>query len=217
MFVSSNEIRLANFLFFIKELYDNSINKFASNHQINVNQYYAIVRGERPFGEKMARNVERLMGLESGKLDLCSNENNELHFECPLIIEGEPIPKNPMTSKLKKKLTYEDLPTAILEQLGISKNSLFVVELRTSLFSPIFNERGVYLVECFSGYFVSNKYYLFNNKNNLFIYKVEVNITTIILFDSKNKAVLKLKKDEQNSILKSAIGRLRYGIIGGIV
>lgn len=64
-----NNIRVANFLFYIKNLFENSINKFAVENNVNVNQYYAIVRGERTFGDKAARNVEKLLGLNFGDLD----------------------------------------------------------------------------------------------------------------------------------------------------
>ncbi|TXJ02089.1 MAG: hypothetical protein E6Q32_03265 [Neisseriales bacterium] len=64
-----NEIRVANFLLYIKKLFDNSINKFAKNNKVNVNQYYAIIRGERPFGDKVARRVEQLLGINAYDLD----------------------------------------------------------------------------------------------------------------------------------------------------
>lgn len=211
-----SEIRIANFLSYIKEFFDNSINKFAKANNINVNQYYAIVRGERPFGDKVARNIEHLMGLGAGDLDKNPN-NNELIFECPLIIEGEPIPKDPMTSSLKRKISSQALPNFLLEQMGITKRNIFIIELKTSLFPPAFNEKGVWVVEKFSGYFISNKFYLFNDNNNLFIYKVEKNISTTTLFDCNNKVILKISNDEENSILKCAIGRLRYGLSGGVM
>ena len=72
-----NEIRIANFLFYINKSFDNSINKFAKVYNINVNQYYAITRGERQFGDKIARNVEKLMGLNVGSLDKNPNIKNE--------------------------------------------------------------------------------------------------------------------------------------------
>ena len=153
-----SEIRVANFLLNIRKLFDNSINKFAKVKEVNVNQYYAIVRGERPFGDKAARNAEKLMGLNIGDLDKKPDLDNELFFECPLIIEGEPIPKDPMTSLRKRKISSQALPNFLLEQMNITEKNIFVVELKTNLFPPAFNEKGVWVVEQFAGYFVNNKF-----------------------------------------------------------
>ena len=153
-----SEIRVANFLLYIRKFFDNSINKFATLNKVNVNQYYAIVRGERPFGDKAARNVEQLMGLSVGDLDKKPDFCNELFFECPLIIEGEPIPKDPMASLRKRKISSQALPNFLLEQMNITKKNIFVVELKTNLFPPAFNEKGVWVVEQFAGYFVNNKF-----------------------------------------------------------
>ena len=58
---------------------------------------------------------------------------SKLFFECPLIIEGEPIPKDPMASLRKRQISSQALPDFILEHMGLDKNNIFVVEFKTSL------------------------------------------------------------------------------------
>ncbi len=212
-----SQIRVTNFLISIKDLFDNSINKFAKINKVNVNQYYAIVRGERPFGDKVARSVEKMIGLNSGDLDKIPEKENGLNFDYPLIVEGEPIPKDPMTSLRKRKVSSQSLPNILLEQMEITKKNIFIVEFKTTLFYPMINPYGVWVVEKFSGTIVSGGYYLLNSHNKFYVYKIEENIISRSFFDEKNSKIIECPTNENNDTVRSIIGRLRFGIIAGII
>lgn len=212
-----NQIRLSNFLHHIKEKYSNSINKFAKNNQVNVNQYYAIVRGEREFGDKAARKVEKLLGLNFWELDKLPDENINISRYYPLIQEGEPITKDPLATKLKIKVSLNDLPPELLRRLNLNENNIFLAEFKTSLFHPMINPYGLWVLEKFNGSFISGEYYLFYLNSRLYVYKVEENIVSRSLYDENNKKIFECPTTEQNEIIQSTLGRFSYGLIMGLL
>lgn len=140
-------------------------------------------------------------------------DDNAFTFECPLIIEG--ISADPATSRLKRKISSQALPDFLLAEMGITKENIFVVELTSDLFLPMFKKTTVWVVEKFSEKFISGKHYLFNINNKLVIYKVDQSLTSTTLLDCNNQIMFRINNDEENSVLKCVIGRFRYFLACG--
>jgi phage repressor protein C with HTH and peptisase S24 domain len=142
-----NEIRLQNFLYHIKNTFDGSVNLFAKKHKINVNQYYAIIRGERTFGEKTARKIERLLELESGELDLYGkNITESLNKTIRLynMTNRYSSIKEFFTSKDTQLISYT---TSFLKLNNVNQYNLIAIRQADTSMQPIINRASIALID----------------------------------------------------------------------
>ncbi len=69
-----NKIRIANLKRIISEDYSNSIHAFAKKIGRNSSQFYNLFKGDRSFGQKLARDLELLLNLQPLSLDKSPDE-----------------------------------------------------------------------------------------------------------------------------------------------
>ncbi|HLX53186.1 MAG TPA: S24 family peptidase, partial [Aquella sp.] len=69
-----NKIRITNLKRIIFEDYNNSIHRFAKKIGRHSSQFYNLFKGDRSFGQKLARDLELLLNLEPLSLDKSPDE-----------------------------------------------------------------------------------------------------------------------------------------------
>jgi hypothetical protein len=69
-----NKIRITNLKHIISEDYDNSIHAFAKKIGRHSSQFYNLFKGDRSFGQKLARDLELLLHLPPLSLDKSPDE-----------------------------------------------------------------------------------------------------------------------------------------------
>jgi len=73
-----NKIRIANLRRIISEDYGNSIHQFAKKNGRHSSQFYNLFKGDRSFGQKLARDLELLLNLAPLSLDKSPDEETIL-------------------------------------------------------------------------------------------------------------------------------------------
>ena len=208
LIMNIEKIRRDNLHRYIMENFKN-IRKFTIHYTVNYGNIYSMLKGERPFGERIARELETKIGLSAGFLDqedaLLSATNDK----------KIPIFNNKLSAGQGNKVFDEEiigyhlLNINDLKNEGLEVKNLCVFFVRGDSMTPEIQDGSKVLVDTSQTTLTDNKIYAIAVDNEIFIKKIFKDLSSdkIILRSENNTYPDKIFKTTQEL---RVIGRVVY-------
>lgn len=129
--IDVNTIRITNLKKIVDVEFNGSLNLLAKNIGKSVNIFYLIQRGERKFGENLARQVEEKLNLPTGTLDKTEGSDENISLTASQTINENIAQIAEYSTQLissKGELSQKDIISTILIDNKLLK-SLFIEQI----------------------------------------------------------------------------------------
>ena len=200
------KIRRANLEKYIALNYKNR-RKFSMKYGINYGNLYSILKGDRPFGERLARDLEEKLELELGTLDHIDSNLTEQPVTKIAIYENKLSAGSGNKIFAEEVIGYHMFASDDLKNEGLDKKNLCIFFVRGDSMLPEIQDGAKVLIDISQRELVNNKIYAVSVNNEIFIKK---------LFQDKNQIILRSENhDYKDKIYKTTdelnvIGRAVY-------
>lgn len=202
-------IRVNNFLHLVKEHFGGSINAFAKAHGISSTPYYMILNGNRQFGDKVAKTIERLFSLQPGHLDM---EDAGAKYQA---ITQIPIYSNQLSTTNSDSILEQDIirfqviDKIDIQGFGWEEKNLCVLIVQGDGMAPELQNGQKVIVDTSQTEIIDNHIYAISINNNVFIKKMFKELGTGKLIARSENQSYPDKHFNSNDELK-IIGRVVY-------
>jgi len=204
-------IRIKNFLQLIKEHFKGSINAFAQKFGLNSTHYYLILKGDRPFGDKTAKTIERNLGLKPGQLDLKEGSEEYISAARIPIFANKLSAGNGYTIFDEEVVRYYAVDRHNLQRLGWDEKALCIFEIQGDSMTPKLYEGQYVIVDTSQTIVIDNRIYAIGVGDDIYIKKLFKDMVTHkIIAQSENPDYRdKILGDEDGLKI---IGRVIYSL-----
>jgi hypothetical protein len=168
-----NKIRITNLKRIISEDYNNSIHAFAKKIDRHSSQFYNLFKGDRSFGQKLARDLELLLNLPPLSLDKSPDEKTIIDK----VVLIPPYP-NPASNKSAPNLAPDSIfaiEKSIIEHHNWQIEKLHGVIMSDGSMTPTIPLDSKVLVDTSQVTINSGKIYALANDNDILIKRVFCN------------------------------------------
>lgn len=165
-----NKIRITNLKRIISEKHNNSIHRFAKEIGWHSSQFYNLFKGDRSFGQKLARNLELILNLPPLTLDKSPDEET-------IMDKITLISRYNKTTSIDKNLTKISpdvfaIEKAIIETLGWQIENLHGFIMDDESMSPTIPHNGKVLIDTSQIKIDDGKIYTLSKNEEIFIKRV---------------------------------------------
>ncbi|MCC2645564.1 MAG: putative phage repressor [Burkholderiales bacterium] len=194
-----NKTRITNLKRIILENYNNSIHQFAKSIGRHSSQFYNLFKGDRSFGQKLARNLEVRLNLPALSLDKSSLEETIInkiliipHLNINALDDYTPISNKIFT-----------LEKAIAEHHGWSIDKLRGLIINDESMSPIITLGSKIIIDISQKRLYDDKIYVLSQNNKIFIKRI-FHLADNILYEARSDNIgyetIKFRSDQINII-----------------
>ena len=163
--------RRANLQKYIASNYQNK-RRFTLAYSLNYGNLYSILKGERPFGERLARDLENKIGLQEGSLDL-NNSGLLPQTETQIPVYANKLSAGSGNLAFNEAIIgYHLFNTEDLHHEGFNERSLCVFYVRGDSMLPDIQDGAKVLVDLTQTELIDNKVYAISINNEIYIKKL---------------------------------------------
>ncbi len=178
-----NEIRIKNLKRIILENYNNSTHHFAKEIGRHSSQFYNLFKGDRSFGQKLARNLEITLKLAPLSLDRSSKE--AVIIDKIALIEHYNI--NTIPDKILAEASNDifAIEKTVIEHHGWEIDKLHGFVMDDESMSPTIPQNGKILIDISQVKLNNGKIYALSKNNQIFIKRI-FKISSGTLYEAKS-------------------------------
>ena len=172
------KIRRDNLDKYIKENFKN-IRRFTMEYGVNYGNIYTMLKGERPFGERVARELETKIGISPGFFDQV-----DLSTDAKIPIFGNKLSAGYGNKVFDEEIIgYHLLNISDLKNEGLEVKNLCIFFIRGDSMTPEIQDGSKVLVDTSQTELIENKIYAVAVNNEIFVKKIfkDLSANTIIL------------------------------------
>lgn len=200
--MNMNKIRIANLRRIISESYNNSIHCFAKKNGRHSSQFYNLFKGDRSFGQKLARDLELLLKLAPLSLDKSPDEESIL--DKIALIPSYLI--NTMTNDNLNEISNDifAIEKSIIEYHNWRIDKLYGFTMNDESMYPTILYNSKLLIDTSQNSIDNGKIYVLSKNNEFFIKRVFCLIDNIeyeAKSDNEKHGVIKFRPDHDLSII----------------
>lgn len=193
------KIRRKNLQNYITTNYPNK-RKFTLAYSLNYGNLYSILKGERPFGERLARDLEQKIGLQENSLDQDdSTMLNQTETRIP-VYANKLSAGNGNLAFNEAIVSYHLFNSEDLRNEGFNEKNLCVFYVRGDSMLPEIQDGAKVLVDLTQGELIDNKIYAISINNEIYIKKLfnQLGSNKVVIHSENNNypdATLKLNDE----------------------
>ena len=181
------KIRRDNLVKYIALNYKNK-RQFSLIHNINYGNLYTILKAERPFGERFARDLEANLGVTPGFFDQFE-DNLSNHEQIKIPIYGNKLSAGNGNNVFDEEIIgFHLLNTADLRNEGLDEKNLCAFYVSGDSMLPEIPDGAKILVDVAQKNLIDNKIYAISIESEIFIKKLFKELgTRNLILRSENK------------------------------
>lgn len=185
----TSAIRAKNFLRLIAEHFDGSVNAFAKTHGISPTPYYMILNGNRQFGSKVAKTVEKFFKLQPGQLDI-ENGASEYETVVQIPVYGNRLSAGSGNTIFEQNIIrHHAVDLNDIKTFGWKEERLCIFEIQGDSMTPELHEGQKVIVDTSQIEIIDNRIYAISVHNDIFIKRIFKELGTgKLIARSENKA-----------------------------
>ncbi|HLX53338.1 MAG TPA: S24/S26 family peptidase [Aquella sp.] len=165
-----NKIRITNLKRIISENYNNSIHRFAKEIGRHSSQFYNLFRGDRSFGQKLARDLE--LALKLAPLTLDKSPDEKTIMDKIALIKQYNTNTSIDTNLAKMSTDIFAIEKAIIETHGWQIDKLHGFIMDGESMSPTIPHNSKVLIDTSQTKIDDGKIYTLSKNNEIFIKRV---------------------------------------------
>lgn len=165
-----NEIRIVNLKRIICEKHNNSIHHFAKSIDRNSSQFYNLFKGDRSFGQKLARDLELALHLAPYTLD--KSPDIETITDKIKVISHYNTRTSTDSNFAEKINDIFAIEKSVIEQNGWQIDKLYGITMNDESMSPTIKPNSKVLVDTSQVNIDNGQIYALAQKNKLLIKRV---------------------------------------------
>jgi hypothetical protein len=203
-----NNLRKKNLRQLIEVRFSGSVKAFADFMKKNHNTYYAVLRTDRNFGERLARDIETTLNLELGTLDKQQNQDSYQELaSIPIYSTNIIISKHTIHDEIP--LDYYEIHKKYIIEYGWNIDKLCIFKMQNDSMSPTIQEGSRIIVDTsVASNITDNKIYAICINNEVFIKRLFRDLETngtLIRSDNKAYDDVILKNADKFQIIGRAV------------
>jgi phage repressor protein C with HTH and peptisase S24 domain len=202
-------VRRKNLGKYIKENYKN-LRRFSVKYSINYGNLHSMLKGERAFGERFARDLETQIGLAYNFFDRDENYHDTKINEMEIPIYGNKLSAGGGNKVFDEEVVgYHLLNSHDLKAEGLLKENLCIFYVKGDSMLPEIQDGAKVLVDVSQNKLIDNKIYAFSINGEVYIKELfKESKSPQVIIRSANKEYPDKKLDSADEF--KIIGRVVY-------